>query len=203
VITLYNFHHGARGVRIAWVCEEMGLQYRTVAYDYPTPAEFRVKYPLGVLPFMEDEGGVAFGESVAQMLYLVQRYGPTPLLPADPKALAMTLQITVACEATLGGLMNPMMATKFGAPDNKKPNWTDSYCASRVAETLTYLQTLLDGRDFFVGTSLTLADIAVATALGIWKGALGGQIPAGLEAHRDRMQARPSYQKASNPTPVA
>jgi glutathione S-transferase len=200
MITLYNFHHGARGVRVAWVCEEMCLDYQMVTYDYPTPAEFHAKYPLGVLPFIEDKGGVAFGESVAHMLYLVQRYGPTPLLPVDPKDLAVTLQITVASEATLGGLMNPMMGTKFGAPEDKKANWTNSYCAARVAETVNYLESLLDGRDFFVGPSLTLADIAVATALDIWKGALGGQIPPGLADHRDRMRARPAYRKASNPT---
>ncbi len=163
------------------------------------PPEFRSKYSLGQLPFLEDDDGVAFGESIAQMLYLAQRYGPSPLLPAEPAALAKTLQITVASEASLGGLMNPMMGTKFGAPPDQKANWTDHYCAARVNETLTYLDGFLEGRDYFVGESLTLADIAVSTALGIWRGALGRDAPTRLASHSNRMHARSAYQKAVSP----
>lgn len=197
MITIYNFRHGIRGVRVAWQCEEMGLTYQPVGFDFPAPAELRAKYPPGSLPFLEDEGGVAIGESVAQMLYLVERYGRTPLLPADPVAMARVLQITIASEATLGGLMNPMMGTKFAAPDDQKSNWTDRFCAARVTDGLAYADSLLGGRDYFVGNRLTLADIAISTSLGVWRGALGKDIPAGLAEHWARMQERPAYQKAA------
>lgn len=196
MITIYNFRHGIRGVRVAWQCEEMGLAYQPVGFDFPAPAEFRAKYPPGSLPFLEDEGGVAIGESVAQMLYLAERYGPTPLLPTDPVAMARVLQITVASEASLGGLMNPMMGTKFVAPDHQKANWTDAFCASRVADGLAYADGILGERDYLVGDGLTLADIAISTSLGMWRGALGKDIPTGLANHWARMQARPTYQKA-------
>lgn len=197
MITIYNFWRGIRGVRVAWQCEEMELAYQAVGFDFPAPAEHRAKYPPGSLPFLEDEGGVAIGESVAQMLYLAGRYGPTPLLPTDPAAMARVLQITVASEASLGGLMNPMMGTKFAAPDDQKSNWTDGFCAARVTDALAYVDSLLRGRDYFVGDGLTLADIAISTALGVWQGALGKDIPAGLAEHRARMRGRPAYQKAA------
>jgi glutathione S-transferase len=197
MITIYNFWRGIRGVRVSWQCEEMGLAYEAVGFNFPAPAEHRAKYPPGSLPFLEDEGGVAIGESVAQMLYLAERYGPTPLLPAEPAAMARVLQITVASEASLGGLMNPMMGTKFAAPDDQKSNWTDRLCAARVSDGLAYADSLLGGRDYFVGDGLTLADMAISTALGVWQGALGKTIPAGLAQHRARMQARPTYQKAA------
>ena len=130
------------------------------------------------------------------MLYLAQRYGPTPLLPSEPAAMARVLQITVGAEASLGGLMNPLMGTKFAAPDDQKANWTNGFCQARVADMLGYVESLLEG-DYFVGEDLTLADIAVSTSLGMWQGALGKDIPAGLAAHRARMQARPAYQKAA------
>jgi glutathione S-transferase len=131
------------------------------------------------------------------MVYLAGRYGPTPLLPADPAAMAQVLQLTIACEASLGGLMNPMLATKFAAPDDQKSNWTDRFCAARVTDALAYADSLLAGREYFVGDGLTLADIAMSTALGIWRGALGKDVPAGLAEHRARMQARPAYQKGA------
>jgi glutathione S-transferase len=197
MITIYSFWRGMRGVRVAWQCEEMELAYEAAGFDFPVPAEYRAKYPPGSVPFLEDQGGVAIGESVAQMLYLAGRYGPTPLLPTAPAATAQVLQITVASEASLGGLMNPMIATLFAAPASQKANWTDRFCSARVTDGLAYADSLLDRRDYFVGDELTLADIAISTALGMWQGALGNDIPAGLAEHRARMQARPAYQRAA------
>jgi glutathione S-transferase len=196
MITIYNFTSGVRGLRVAWQCEEMGLPYQAVGYTFPVPAEYRAKYPPGSVPFLEDDGGVAIGESVAMMLYLVQRYGPTPLVPQDPAGMARVMQLTVASEAALGGLMNPLMGTKFAAPDDQKANWTAGFCDARVVDTLSYAESLLGERDYFVGDSLTLADIAVSTVLGMWKGALDREIPAKLAAHRERMMDRPAYQRA-------
>lgn len=196
MITIYNFDRGVRGLRVAWQCEEMGLEWRRTVFAYPPPPEYRAKYPPGSVPFLEDEGGVAMGESVAMMIYLAQRYGPTPLLPAEPAAMALTLQLTVFSEAALGGVMNPLMGTKFVAPDDQKANWTQGFCEARVIDGLDYAASLLGGREFFVGDDLSLADIAVSTALGMWKGALGKDIPPALAAHRDRMMARPAYERA-------
>src|SRR3954466_7602425 len=103
MITIYNFWRGIRGVRVAGQCEEMGLAYQAVGFDFPAPAEHRAKYPPGSLPFLEDQGKVAIGESVAQMLYPAGRDGPAPLLPTDPAAMARVLQITVASEPSPAG----------------------------------------------------------------------------------------------------
>lgn len=196
MITIYNFAGGVRGLRVAWQCEEMGLGYGSRTFEFPVPDAYRAKYPPGSVPFLEDEGGVAMGESVAMMVYLVQRYGPTPLLPADPAGMARVLQLTIASEAAMGGLMNPLMGTRFAAPDEQKANWTQSFAEARVADALAYAEDLLGERTFFVGESLTLADIAISTGLGMWQGALGKEIPGRLAAHRDRMRARPAYQRA-------
>ena len=196
MITIYNFTSGVRGLRVAWQCEEMGLAYEAKGFAYPPPADYRAKYPPGSVPFLEEEGGVAMGESVAMMLYLAQRYGPTPLAPSDPAQMARVLQLVVASEAAMGGLMNPMMGTKFAAPDDQKSNWTLGFCEAQVKRALDYAEDLLGERAFFVGDGLTLADIAISTALGMWTGALGQEIPLGLAAHRERMMARPGYQKA-------
>lgn len=196
MIRVYNFTSGVRGLRVVWQCEEMGLPYEACGFAYPPPADYRAKYPPGSVPFLEDEGGVAMGESVAMMVYLAQRYGPTPLLPGDPAQMGRVLQLVVASEAAMGGLMNPMMGTKFVAPDDQKANWTQGFCEDRVNDALGYAQDLLDGREYFVGERLTLADIAISTVLGMWKGALDKEIPTGLAAHRERMMARPAYQRA-------
>lgn len=196
MITIYNFAGGARGLRVAWQCEEMGLAYTPVSLPYPTPADYRAKYPPGSVPFLEDEGGVGLGESVAIMLYLAERYGPTPLLPREPVALARTLQFAVFAESAIGGTMNALMAAKFGAPEADKTNWSVRLGEASVAAGLAYVAAELGDRRFLVGDDITLADIAIAPALGIWKAALGGEIPAPLDAWRTRLAERPAYQRA-------
>src|SRR5689334_11409425 len=125
MIKVYNFARGARGLRVLWVCEEMGLPYQVENFGFPPPASYKALNPLGSVPFLEDDGGVAINESVAMMLYVAERYGPTPLLPAknDP-ALARVLQMTVFGETTLGAQMNTLMAAHFMAQGDDKTNWS-------------------------------------------------------------------------------
>jgi glutathione S-transferase len=81
MMTVHNFARGARGQRVMWLCEEMGLPYAVRNHSFPVAADYRALNPLGTVPFLEDSGGVALNESVAIMLYIAQQYGPTPLLP--------------------------------------------------------------------------------------------------------------------------
>ncbi len=196
MIRIHNFPRGARGVRLFWVCEEMGLPYETSPVTFPPSEAYLALNPLGSVPFLEDEG-VAINESVAMMLYIAQRHGPTPLLPAsDDPALAAVLQLTVFSEASLGGEMNPLMAAHFAAPAEHKQNWSVRMMQGRAEQFVAFVADKLGDQEFLVGDSLTLADIALCTGLGIWKGALNGEIPDRLVAWRDRLAERPAYQRA-------
>ncbi len=76
---------------------------------------------LGSVPFLEDQDGVAINESVAMMLYLAQKYGPTPLLPdSDHPRFARVLQMTVFGETAIGMSINPIVEARFLAPDDDK-----------------------------------------------------------------------------------
>jgi glutathione S-transferase len=197
MIKIYNFVRGARGLRVIWQCEEMGLPYQVETVSFPTSESYRALNPMGSVPFLEDEGGVAINESVAMMLYLAQKYGPTPLLPGkDDPALARVMQMTVFSEATLGGLMNPLMGAHFGAPEADKRNWSVRMMDARVEEAVGYVEAMLGANPYLAGADLTLADIAVTTALGIWRGALGKTLPDKLVAYRERLSAQPAYQRA-------
>ena len=196
MIRIHNFPRGARGVRVFWVCEEMGVAYDTTPVTFPPSEAYLALNPLGSVPFLEDEG-VAINESVAMMLYVAQRYGPTPLLPAsDDPDLAAVLQLTVFSEASFGGIMNPLMGAHFGAPAGDKQNWSVRMMQARADQFVGYLADKLGDRPFLVGDDLTLADIALCTGLGIWKGALNGTIPDNLAAWRERLAERPAYQRA-------
>jgi glutathione S-transferase len=195
-IKIYNFPRGARGLRAMWVCEEMGLAYDVAKVTFPTDETYRQKNPLGSVPFLED-GAVAINESIAIMFYLAERYGPTPLLPSrDDPAFARVMQMCVFSEATLGAGLNTLMMAHFAAPEADKKNWSVKATEGRVDQALVYVEGLLGNAPYLAGAQFSLADIAIATALGMRQGALGQAPSAKLGAYRDRMMARPAYERA-------
>jgi glutathione S-transferase len=197
MMTIHNFARGARGQRVMWLCEEMGLPYAVKNHSFPVPADYRELNPLGTVPFLEDDGGVAMNESVAMMLYIAQQHGPTPLLPTDNAALmAKCLQLTMFGETEIGMNLNPLIGAHFMAGEADKRNWSVIGLEQRVKRAIQYAETLIHGRSYLVGDDLTLADISVSCGLGIWQGALGGQLPEELMAYQDRLRARPAYQRA-------
>jgi glutathione S-transferase len=198
MITIHNFPRGARGVRVFWVCEEMGLPYRTEAVKYPPTADYQAINPMGTAPFLQDDGGIAINESTAMMLYLAERYGPTPLLPprSDVAAHTRVVQMTIFGEATLGAAMNPMLAAKFAAPEGEKDSWSVRACDASVARALDFAIRQMAGKPYIVGDAFTLADISVSCALDMWQGPLGKTVPDALKGWRERVQARPACRRA-------
>ena len=196
MIKIYDFAHGARGLRAAWLCEEMGLPHTFVRVDFPPDQGYRELNPFGTVPFLQDEG-VSLSESIAMLFYIAQKYGPTALLPpADGERYAKVLQFTLVGEATLSSPMTPLLAARFGAPDDQKRNWSAVSIESRLKRAVDLIGTELGDRDFLVGPKLTLADISVATALRIWTRGVGQVLPPVLNAYCERLQNRPGYKRA-------
>ena len=92
--------------------------------------------------------------------------------------------------------MTPLLAVRFGAPNDQKRNWSAVGIESRLKGTVDRLRDELSDREFLVGSSLTLADISVATALRIWSRGVGQDLPATLQAYCERLQERPGCKRA-------
>jgi glutathione S-transferase len=198
MMTIHNFVHGARGLRVMWLCEEMGLAYSVKNYAYPVPEAYRALNPLGTVPLLEDDGGVALNESVAILLYVAQTHGPTPLLPSDePARLARCLQWTLFGETEIGMTLNPLLAARFMAAEADKRNWSVIGLEQRLQRAIDHTDRSTRENDYLVGSTLTLADISVSCGLAIWQGAFGGKLPPRLNDYQDRLRARPTYQRAS------
>jgi glutathione S-transferase len=196
VIRICNFANGARGLRVIWQCEEMGLPYEIETISFPPSDAYRRKNLLGTVPFLEDDD-VAITESVAMMVYLAQAYGPTPLFPLrDPTRMARVIELTVFAEATFGAGLNTLITAHFAAPAEHKDNWSARAQEHRTEQALHFIEAALGEYPFLTGVDLTLADMAIATGLGLWKGALGREIPERLETWRERLVARPAYKRA-------
>jgi glutathione S-transferase len=198
MMTVHNFAHGARGLRVMWLCEEMGLDYSVKNYAYPVPEAYRTLNPLGTVPLLEDDGGVVLNESVAILLYIAQRHGPTPLLPSeDPLRLARCLQWTLFGETEIGMTLNPLLAAHFTAADADKRNWSVIGLEQRLQRAVNHAERSIEGNDYLVGNVPSLADISVSCGLAIWQGAFRAKLPPKLSDYQGRLRARPAYQRAN------
>jgi glutathione S-transferase len=197
LIKIYNFPRG-RGVRVVWLCEEMGLSYRIVPVSFPPSDEYRAVNPLGQVPFLEDDGGIAINESVAMLLYLAEKYGPSPLLPAKSEPhFARVLQMTVFGEATLGASLNALLIDHFVVPEKEKRGALTKVVQGRIEQQLGYIEFVLGTGPFLAGADFTIADISVSYAVGLWRGPLQKMVSENLSAYLERTTSRPAFERAS------
>jgi glutathione S-transferase len=52
MIVIHDFPHGARGQRVAWLCEEMGLPYAMEPVSFPTDSAYRSLNLFGTVPYV-------------------------------------------------------------------------------------------------------------------------------------------------------
>jgi glutathione S-transferase len=186
-----------RSHRIVWLCEEMGVPYEIAAVKFTDPSpELLAVNPLKSLPAMQD-GPVTMIESIAMMLYIMGRYGPTDLelKPSDPN-YARYLQFLLFGEAGLAMYGNPLVATKFYAPEDKRINWTSDYLKATFAKRLGFVENHLGDALYIIGNRFTAADISVGYTIGIASFAGDTELSPKLQAYHDRLKARPAYQRA-------
>ncbi len=191
---------GSRSMRVVWLCEEMGVPYETAPANIREPSpEFRAASPLGAVPAVIDGDAPPMIESIAIMLYLAGKHGPTDLaLRHDEAEFGRYLQFLLFSEAALGSEFNAIIGARFMAPDEHKNNWSVERCVKRLEAALDYLARELEGREYAAGNRFTMADITCAHAVGVAARFLGyaDKLPKTLMEYHARMTARPAYQRA-------
>jgi glutathione S-transferase len=197
---MIKVHHlnNSRSQRVLWALEELGLEYTLVPHqrDAQTqlaPPSLEAVHRLGKAPTLED-GGVTLIESGAILEYLARRHGAGRLVPAESSPEWVSyVQLMHYAE---GSAMLPLMITLYmsrlgdaGAPLRPR-------VSSEVARHVGYLDTLLDGRDYFVGDDLTMADIQLSFVLQAARLLAGLDKSPNASRFLDRVSERPAYQRA-------
>ena len=190
---------GARSLRVLWLCEEMGVPYETAEASFMKPSdEFKAVNPLRTVPVMQD-GDVTMIESVAMMIYIMAKHGPTDLdvKPNEP-GYADYLQYLMFGEAGLAAYGNPLVGTRFIAPEDQKQNWTATYLKGAIMKRLQWVADKLEGRPYVAANRFTAADISVAyIATGAKFAGIADEIPDGIKTYVQNLWQRPAYQRAA------
>ena len=197
MLTLHHLND-SRSQRIMWLLEELGTPYEMKRYarDVTTrlaPPELTAVHPLGKSPVITD-GDVRIAESGAIVDYIIRRYGKGAMMPAPGSTEYEAYQEWL--HYSEGSAMLPLMLNLYvsrlkeaGAPLHPRID-------SEMANHLGYIDRALKGREFFVGQSLSGADIQMSF-VGEVAGSRGNRenYPH-IEAWVQRFQARPAYRRA-------
>jgi len=201
--------------KVRMVLAEKGLDYEHEQVNpFAPPPGYRDVSPLGKIPAFKD-GDRSLCDSSVICAYLEKRF-PTPALyPSDPYDYARALWFEEFMDGAVVSLLGPkvffalVLKPLFSggeAPDAETEAIAKKTFEEDAAPLFAYLEKELGDRDNFVGNSLTIADISVATALVNTRHA--GFAPSRkkfpkLRAFLERMWSRPTLKKLiDEETPV-
>lgn len=190
---------GARSLRVLWLCEEMGVPYETAEASFFKPSdEFKAVNPLRTVPAMTD-GDVSMIESVAMMIYIMAKYGPTDLdVKPHEEGYADYLQFLMFGEAGMAAYGNPLVATRYMAPDDQKQNWTVDYLKGAIAKRLAFTAERPGGKSYVAANRFTAADISVAYVISVAKFAgIEDVVSPAMQTYYENLAQRPAFQRAA------
>ena len=194
---MLTVHHlnNSRSQRILWLLEELGTPYEIVKYQRMegiplAPPELKAVHPLGKSPIITDRGRT-IAESGAIVEYIIDTYGNGKM---KPKAGSDDyLKYVEWLHYAEGSAMFPLLLALLSGFMGDGAAMIQPRIDSEIANHLSYIESGLKERQFFVGNDLTGADIQMLFVLE----AAGSRLdpyPNAL-AYRTRMQARPAYRR--------
>ena len=212
MITVHHLEN-SRSQRILWLLEELGVDYDLVRYarDEATklaPPDLSKIHPLGKAPVVTD-GDVTVAESGAIIEYLVEQYDDGRLRPpaGTPERRAYTYWLHYA-EGTFMPLMILSLVLRridsAPMPFFIKPiargitgKVRAGYLDANVELNLRFMESSLEGQDWFCGPDFTAADIQMSFAIeaAAVRSDLSATCPR-LADFLERIQARPAYAAA-------
>lgn len=157
----------SRARRTLWMAGELGLQYQHLPYAPRSPEtrtpEFLALNANARVPVIDDDGFILC-ESMAINFYLAKKHN-SALYPADPKNEALALQWSLWETDRLDrAIVNYVNHTSALPAAERKPEVAEAAWKECVP-AFDVLETTLGKSEWLVGSSFSVADLNVSSAL--------------------------------------
>lgn len=189
----------SRGLRATWAAEEAGVDIDLRILPFPPrylAPEYMGVNPLGTVPMLVD-GETKLTESCAIAHYLATRGGYTPLAIAPgERDYGEYCDFTYHADATITFPQTVYMRFVLFEKDKGLQEAGHAY-AKWFHKRLIKVEQRLAAREYLCADRFTVADICVGYALILAQSVgLDEGVPDSLKAYRERLTARPAYQRA-------
>ncbi len=196
-ITVHHLNN-SRSQRILWLLEELGVDYtvrhhQRDAVTSLAPPELTALHPLGKSPLIED-GGETVYESGAIAEYLCERHGGAHLVPA--RGTAAHIRYLEWLHFAEGSAMTPILLQLYTSRLGDAAAPLQPRIQQQLASHFGFMEARIGESGWFVGDSLTAADIMLSfpAEIAVMQGA-GAAYPK-LAAFVATIHARPAWQRA-------
>ena len=194
------FAPNSRAVRIAWLLEELELDYEIEKYAVGdkalrTPEYYKI-HPMGRIPVLED-GETRIYESGAIVQYLLARHGNGRFVPGvDEASFPEYLQWLHYAEGSIMGQVNILVVETILLPPEKRNDVNVNRALKLLRVALGNVDQRLWDREYLTGT-FSGADIMTGHAcFGAMKAGAEIDDYKQLKAYIDRLLERPALKKA-------
>lgn len=193
----FYFHHTPNPMKVALFLEETGLPYEVVPLDTlkgeQHTTEFKEINPNAKAPAITDDGMRVF-DSNAILMYLSEKHGK---LAGKPEDRAEMLSWLMFIASGLGPYSGQSVHFRHAAPE--KLGYAINRYLREAQRHYEVLDTHLEGRDFIVGDTYSIADVSAWGWIDKAKVVLGeeGLAPyPNLTRWFDSIDSRPAVERA-------
>jgi len=157
-LRIHSFPLSGHAHRVELFASLAGIAHEVINVDLAKGEQkgeaFLALNPAGQVPVIED-GDTVITDANAILVYLTRKYAPA-YLPSDPVAEAEVQKfLTLAAGEIAFGPAAARLINVFNAPLDA------AFCKTVAERVLGKLEAHLEGRDFLVGTTPTIADVAI------------------------------------------
>jgi glutathione S-transferase len=190
---LYEFGP-SRAIRVRWTLQELGVDFDTVTVNLMAGEHRRPEFlkinPAGKLPALVD-GDVVLTESVAIVLYLAEKHSERDLIPRELGQRAEFFRWLLFTTTELEQPLWRISRHTSIYPADKRLPADIALARGDFAAMGRVLEEHMNGRQFLVGNTVTVADFVLAYTLdwAMMLSLLDG-LPR-LDQYVQRMYARP------------
>jgi len=197
------YAQNTRAVRVAWLLEELGLDYEIEKLHLGGPdmraPEYLKIHPLGRVPVLED-GDIRIFESGAIVQYILELYGNGRLQPAvGTQEFSDYLQWFHYCEGMIMPPINTLVVETVLLPPERRTELNVKRATKLLNQMLMAVDHHMEGRAFLAG-EFSAADIMTGHSVTVSRDMLKMDFSdkPNLAAYADRLLERPALQKARN-----
>lgn len=156
----------SRSARSLWAVEELGIKYEHVPVEVAkakSPEHLLIN-PNGHIPAIDDDGTILW-ESMAINLYLAEKYGKGSLWPASVEDHGRCYQWSVWGMTEVEPNLMAVLTQRVFLPADQRDEKAAQRSADALKAPLGVLKKALQGREYLLGNTFTIADLNVSGAL--------------------------------------
>ena len=193
----------SRAVRVAWVLEELRLEYDIHKFSLGDRSmrepEYLSLHPMGRVPTLED-GKIRLFESGAIVQYILEKYGNGRFVPQSSNSnFASYLQWFHYAEGMIMPPMNTLVVETIMLPPERRTEVNIKRASKLLNQMLYAVNENLSDKAYLVGPEITAAEFMTGHAV-IMSQRLGidMQDKPYLIEYIKRLETRDAFIKASN-----